>query len=109
MEDLYKGWEAPRCVFGDLAMLCFLIVQCLDGAFTYMGVRLWGVGIEANPLISSAVQALGLGAGLTTAKLVAASLGIALHLRGVHLLIAALTGVYLAAAILPWTALFLSH
>ena len=84
-------------------------MQCLDGAFTYLGVSIWGLGIEANPLISSAVTAAGLAAGLTAAKLVAVMFGIALHLRRVHNLVALLTAIYFAAAILPWTALFLTH
>ena len=90
-------------------VLGFLLVQGLDGGFTYVGVRLWGLGIEANPLISSAVSVAGLGAGLLTTKLVAVALGILLHLRRVHNLIAILTLVYLAVAILPWTALFLRN
>jgi uncharacterized protein DUF5658 len=109
MEYLYKRWEAPRCWFGDLGVLAFLIVQCLDGVFTYVGVRFWGLGIEANPIIASAVQAVGLGAGLTAAKLVAAALGMALHLHRAHALVAVLTILYIAGAILPWTALFLAN
>jgi len=54
------------------------------------------------------VQLIGLGAGLVTVKLVAVSLGIVLHLRRVHNLVAVLTAIYLAAAILPWTALFIA-
>lgn len=109
MEHLYKRWETPRCFFGDLTVLSFLLVQCLDGVFTYLGVRFWGPTIEANPVVSSTVDVIGLGAGLATVKLVAVSLGIALHLRRVHNVVALLTAIYLAAAILPWTALFLSH
>lgn len=108
MEDLYKRWETPRCVFGDLAVLAFLVVQGLDGVFTYVGLRCWGLGIEANPVVSSTVHAVGLGPGLATVKLVAVAFGIALHLRRVHNVVALLTAIYLAAAILPWTALFLS-
>jgi hypothetical protein len=69
MARLYKPWDTPS-VFGDLAVLGFLLVQCLDGVFTYLGVQRWGPGIEANPLV---------------------------------------TAVYVAVAILPWTALFLTH
>jgi hypothetical protein len=92
-----------------VAVLSFLIAQFLDGAFTYFGITFWGLGIEANPLIASAVQAIGLGAGLTAAKLVAASFGVMLHLRRAHTLVAFLTAVYVALAILPWTAIFLSY
>jgi len=108
VEDLYRRWETPRCFFGDLAVLSFVIVQCLDGVFTYLGVRFWGPGIEANPIVTSTVGAIGLGAGLTTLKLVAVSFGIALHLCRAHNLVALLTAIYIAAAIVPWTALFLS-
>jgi len=108
MEDLYRRWEVPRCFFGDLTVVTFVIVQCLDGVFTYLGVRFWGPGIEANPIVSSTVGLFGLGAGLATVKLVAVAFGIALHLRRVHNVVALLTAIYVAAAILPWTALFLS-
>ena len=94
---------------GDAIVLGFLVVQCLDGAFTYLGVRMWGPAIEANPVMSAVMAAAGLGAGLTAAKLVAAACGILLHLRRVHGLVAALTALYVAAAILPWTAVFLTH
>src|SRR6185503_7265455 len=70
MERLFKASDTPGW-FGDLVVLGFLLVQCLDGAFTYLGVSIWGLGIEANPLISSVVNAAGLGAGLAGAKLVA--------------------------------------
>jgi hypothetical protein len=107
MELLYKPWDTPNSVFGNVMVLGFLLVQALDGVFTYLGVRIWGPGIEGNPLISSAVAHAGLGAGLAAAKLLAVSFGIVLHLRRVHNLVAMLTAFYLAAAILPWAALFL--
>jgi hypothetical protein len=109
MEHFYERWVAPRSLFGDLAVVAFLVVQCLDGSLTYLGVRYWGVGIEANPLIVSAVHTIGLGAGLTVVKLVAASFGVLLHLRRVHALVALLTAIYLGVAILPWTAIFLTQ
>jgi len=96
-------------VFGDLAVLGFLLVQCLDGVFTYLGVQTWGPGIEANPLISLAVNLAGLGLGLAGAKLMAVGFGILLHLLRIHLLVALLTAIYVAVAILPWTALFLTQ
>ncbi len=108
MELLYRRWETPQSTFGDFAVLCFLIVQYLDGAFTYLGVHAWGPGIEANPIVASAMTVAGVGGGVTMVKLVAIAFGVLLHLRRVHNLVAALTLVYLAAAILPWTALFLA-
>jgi len=90
-------------------VLVFLVVQCLDGAMTYLGVTQWGPGIEANPLVSAAVASAGLGFGLAGAKLVAMGFGILLHLRQVHIVVALLTAFYIAAAIVPWVALFLTH
>lgn len=108
MAHLYRQWDSPRSRFGDGAVLGFLLVQVLDFAFTYLGVTIWGPGIEANPLVSSAVTAAGLGVGLGAAKAVAIGCGMLLHLCRVHNLVAALTAVYVAVAIVPWTALFLT-
>jgi hypothetical protein len=106
---LNQRWSLSRSRFGDFAVLGFLCVQALDGVLTYLGVTIWGLGIEGNPLISSAVTVAGLGPGLAGAKLVASGLGIALHLGRIHSLVAVLTAIYLAAAILPWAALFLTR
>lgn len=88
-------------------MLGFLFVQILDGVFTYFGVKAWGPAIEANPIVGSAVAYAGPGAGIAGAKLIASALGMALHRRGVHLLLALLTAIYVAVAIVPWMILFL--
>lgn len=96
------GW------FGDVVVVCFVIVQCLDGGLTYLGVHTWGPSVEANPLVRSAVAMAGVGGGLVVAKLAAIFLGMALHLRRVHGIVALLTVFYVAAAIVPWTVLFLS-
>jgi hypothetical protein len=64
-----------------------------------------GPGIEGNPLLASLMRVVGEGAALVAAKLLAGSLGIVLHLTGVHRIVAALTCLYLAAAVIPWTAL----
>ncbi len=87
----------------DAVFVLFLLAQCLDGIFTYVGVLTWGVDIEANPLISSLMLHFGHGPALLGAKIFAIALGIALHLRQVHGAIAALTAFYFGVAILPWT------
>lgn len=109
MDRLYKRWDTPRSLFGDSVVVGFFLVQFLDGVFTYLGVRIWGLGIEANPIVSSAVAAAGLGAGLAGVKLVAIIFGILLHLRRVHNLVALLTVIYFTVAIVPWTAIFLTR
>jgi hypothetical protein len=90
-------------------VLSFLIVQFLDGAFTYVGINIWGPGVEGNPLIRSAVSFAGPGLGLAGAKLFAVVLGIGLHLFRVHNAVAFLTGLYVLGALLPWAAVFILH
>jgi len=109
MALLYKRWDEPRSLFGDVVVITFLVTQCLDGVFTYLGVGIWGPGIEANPLISSAMSLVGVVYGVACAKAIAIGLGMVLHLRRVHNLVAALTAIYVAAAIVPLTALFLTN
>ena len=87
----------------------FVLMQLCDGVFTYLGVSIWGPSIEANPLVRSAVAVMGLLTGLATVKLFAVGLGILLHLRRVHNLVALLNAIYLGVAIVPWTAIFIAH
>jgi len=108
MTSSYTVQASAKSRFGDIAVVGFVIVQALDGILTYLGVHIWGASVEANPLISSAVAVAGIGLGLGAAKLVAVSLGVILHLRRVHIVVALLTAFYLAAAIIPWTMMFLS-
>jgi hypothetical protein len=81
----------------------------LDGIFTYLGVSIWGPHVEGNPIVASIMTVAGPASGLAGAKLMAIGFGIALHLRRVHNLVAFLTVVYFAIAILPWTAVFLAN
>ena len=64
IQVLYKSWDDPRSRFGDAAVVAFLVMQCLDGVFTYLGVGIWGPGIEANPIVASAMAAGGIPVGL---------------------------------------------
>ena len=107
--NLSMASETPsNSRFGDIAVVTFMVVQALDGILTYMGVHIWGPSVEANPLISSAVSVAGLGTGVAMAKLFAVVLGMVLHLRRVHGVVALLTAFYLAVAIVPWAMLFLT-
>lgn len=93
---------ARRSIFGDLMLCLFLLAQCFDGVFTYVGVVSYGVSIEGNPLIAGLMAHLGHGMALFAAKSVAGLLGIALHIRGIHVAVAALAVFYLAVAVFPW-------
>lgn len=102
-------WSRPvlRSRFGDAAVLLFLVAQCLDGVFTYVGVLTYGMAIEGNPILATLMRTLGYGPALIVAKSVASALGIALHLAGIHAVVALLTAFYMAAAVLPWATLLL--
>jgi uncharacterized membrane protein len=96
---------STRNVFGDIALLIFLIAQASDGVLTYVGVSTYGLRIEANPLIGWLMSIIGQGAALATAKVAAGLFGIALHLSAVHRAVAILAAFYLAVAVLPWVAI----
>ena len=106
---LPKMWK-PRLrgsLFGDMAIVTFLLAQLFDGIFTYIGVRTYGLGIEANPLIASLMASYGHGTALVGAKSVAGALGVCLHLREIHAAVAILSGFYVAVAIVPWLAILM--
>ncbi len=105
---LFQPPSPRRSVFGDTIIVLFLVLQALDGVFTYVGLAWYGPGAEGNPLIASAMPLVGQGVALASAKLIAASFGAMLHLSGVHRVVAALTAFYLVAAVVPWALLLLS-
>jgi uncharacterized membrane protein len=94
----------PRDMFGDLALLVFLLAQAFDGVLTYIGVSTYGLRVEGNPLIGWLMAAMGQGPALAAAKLTAGFFGVALHLSAVHKAVALLAGFYLIAAVVPWVA-----
>jgi uncharacterized membrane protein len=94
-----------RNIFGDLALVVFLLAQASDGVLTYIGVSTYGLHVEGNPLIGWLMSAMGEGPALATAKLAAGFFGIALHLSSVHRAVALLAAFYVAVAIVPWVAI----
>lgn len=91
-----------RSPFGDIVLVAFLVMQALDGVLTYVGVRMYGLRIEGNPIMAWLMASLGQGVALTLAKGAAGAFGIALHMSAVHRVVAALAIFYLAIAIVPW-------
>jgi hypothetical protein len=86
-------------------LVAVLLTQAADGVLTYVGLTTVGSWMEGNPLLATLIGAFGRGTALTAAKIFAGSLGVILHVTGVHRVVAILTGLYLAAAIGPWTAI----
>jgi len=96
---------STRSRFGDLALLLFLLAQASDGVLTYIGVSVYGLHMEGNPIIGWLMSAIGQGPALATAKVAAGFFGIALHLSSVHKAVAVLAFFYVAAAVIPWVAI----
>jgi hypothetical protein len=96
---------STRNRFGDVAVVLFLLAQASDGVLTYVGVSIYGLHMEGNPLIGWLMAAMGQGPALATAKLTAGFFGIALHLSAVHKAVAFLAFFYLTAAVIPWVAI----
>jgi hypothetical protein len=94
-----------RSLFGDVALIAFLLAQASDGVLTYIGVRTYGLRIEGNPLIAWLMTAMGEVAALATAKVAAGFFGVALHMSSVHRAVALLAAFYVAVAVLPWIAI----
>jgi len=104
MLQLLGNGEGTGRLFGDVAVIVFLLAQASDGVLTYIGVATYGIEMEANPLITWLMTSMGEGAGLATAKVTAGFFGVILHLTGVHRAVAALAGFYIVVAIIPWMA-----
>ena len=74
--DLSPSHGIPRTtVSANLAVIGFLVVQDLDGVFTYLGVSIWGLNVEAKSAHQLGGRVAGLGTGLALAKLVAIGFG----------------------------------
>jgi uncharacterized membrane protein len=91
--------------FGNLVVIAFLVAQACDGVLTYVGVNVYGVQIEGNPLLGWLMGAMGQGLALAATKVAAGAFGIALHLTAVHRVVAVLAAFYVAVAIVPWIGL----
>jgi Domain of unknown function (DUF5658) len=98
-------WLRRSLTFGNAAIIAFLVVQALDGIFTYVGLVTYGPAVEGNPLLSWMMGAVGAAPALAGAKAAASGFGIILHLTSVHRTVALLAALYLSAAILPWVEL----
>lgn len=91
----------------QLVFAAFLLTQILDGVLTYVGVSIFGVAAEGNPILAWLMASYGEVIALTGAKVVAALCGVALYLLAVDRLLAVLTLVYIGAALVPWALVLL--
>lgn len=103
LDDKASDWQATS------VFVVFLVLQVLDGLLTFWGVRALGVGVEANTLIASAIETLGLHRALLSAKLFAALCGYILYRAAFHRPLAITAGLYLGVAVVPWLFIFAIH
>ena len=97
-----------RSLFGDAVLLAFIGAQFCDGAFTYVGVHAYGLGIETNPIVAWYIAALGVGGALIATKGLAVACAAVLHFFARHRAVGVLTILYLAMAVSPWVSLLAS-
>ena len=86
-------------------LLLFLFAQLCDGVFTYVGVRVFGPSIEANPIVAWYIVAIGAGLATIGVKSVAIFCAAVLYVRAWHWTLGLLTVWYFAFAVWPWIAL----
>ena len=84
------------------------LLQIIDGMLTNMGVTQFGVQIEGNPFLRSMMLEFGHVPTLTAVKVMSIMLVITLtvysgRIPWVKHALKAITGIYIAAAIVPWT------
>ena len=90
-------------------VLClFFLIQLLDGALTYWGVTRFGIHLEMNALLSGWMHEIGPGATLLAAKCLACVCGWILYYAKYHRSLAAVAGLCLGVAVIPWTYLAVS-
>jgi hypothetical protein len=95
-------------VFGNIVIVTFLLMQFLDGIFTYIGVTTWGLSVEFNPILVWAMSVVGVGLGLIAVKLVAIGFGGFLYWHGRHKTVALLAIIFLIFGVALWAYLFLT-
>jgi uncharacterized membrane protein len=96
---------ASRSLFGAGTLIAFVVAQLCDGVLTYIGVHTFGQGIEANPILSWYIGALGAGTALFAAKGLAIACALLLYRFAHYRTIGALTVMYFTMAVHPWVSL----
>jgi hypothetical protein len=96
---------AREHLFGNAMLLAFLVAQVFDGFLTYLGVMLYGVQIEGNPIVAWYITKMGAGLGMSVAKGFATVCAATLHLCSRHRTVGLLTLLYLTVAVWPWVRL----
>ena len=89
-----------------LWLVFFVLLQLADGVLTYAAVERFGTVAEGNPILATWIMITGAAPALIGAKLIACGCGVVLYVTGVHHVLAALSALYLFAAVVPWLQIF---
>ena len=90
-------------------LVVFLGLQAADGLLTYAAVERFGTVAEGNPLLATWIMLTGSATALIGAKTMACLCGAVLYVTGVHQVLAALSALYLFAAVGPWLRIFAQY
>lgn len=85
--------------------MLFVAVQCADAVQTAHGIQRFGLGIEANPILSFYLATFGPTSTLIGAKLISVLGGTALYLCARYVALVVLTITVVFSAVLPWALL----
>ncbi|MCS6960968.1 MAG: DUF5658 family protein [Deltaproteobacteria bacterium] len=96
-------------------LVCVLIgLQVFDGILTFWGVQVFGLDIEANPLLKFLMSNWGVGFALFSMKSFAVLAAVLLYFSEIkHSVLKnglwSLNAFYILCAVLPWSIVFLSY
>ena len=93
---------------GPLVLSLFFMIQLLDGGLTYWGVSRFGIDLEMNALLSGWMHEVGPASTLLVAKLIACGCGVILYRAKYLRPLAAVAGLCLGVAVVPWAFLMAS-
>lgn len=93
---------------GPVVLSLFFLIQLLDGGLTYWGVTRFGIDLEMNALLSGWMHEIGPAPTLLVAKLIACGCGVILYRARYLRPLAAVAGLCLGVAVVPWAFLVAS-
>ena len=93
---------------GPLVLGLFFMIQLLDGGLTYWGVTRFGIDLEMNALLSGWMHEIGPASTLLVAKFIACGCGVILYRAQYLRPLAAVAGLCLGVAVVPWAFLMAS-
>jgi hypothetical protein len=93
---------------GPIVLSLFFLIQLLDGGLTYWGVTRFGIDLEMNALLSGWMHEIGPAPTLLVAKLIACGCGVILYRARYLRPLAAVAGLCLGIAVVPWAFLMAS-